>query len=302
MLILGGSGFVGQHLRRVAAGTQDVTVVRRDLTAPWNRLSPDELEISEVDFRGQAGDDAIRRARSIVYLSTRSVPGVYEATPWLELERNVQPALEFFMRCVRLNPEARILITSSGGTIYGTCRNVPIDETTKAVPISAYGFGKLAIEQAAAYVANSTGAATTILRLSNPVGVFHRNKKQGLVPAAVNAVRSGEPLTLYGDDTVRDYVDADEVGDAILKAALDTSSDSLTVNIGSGRGSTVREVIDQVSFAAGKEVPTILLERRPHDVPYVVLDCSLAAERLQWRANTTLGEMVSKYWSGTQPA
>jgi UDP-glucose 4-epimerase len=293
ILVLGGNGFIGRHFRDIARAKTPLTIVRRDPDAAFVTLSESETALSAEAFAGEQGDDAIRRATAVIYLSTASVPGTFEANPWREIPANVEPAVQFFDRCAALNPQARIIMTSSGGTIYGSHHTAPISEDAAACPISAYAMGKQMVEEGLAYLGRSRSLRYTILRLSNPVGRHHNNPRQGLVPVALRAVRSGVPLQLFGDENIRDYVDADEVAEALLLAALDDRKESLLLNIGSGVGHSVADVISLVGDVAGAHVPCVLKPRRPQDVPYVVLDCARAQEALGWRARLSLRDSIA---------
>lgn len=297
ILLVGANGFIGRHFRSIAGTQADVVCVRRDETAQWRSFSPREQVIGEHPFAGQAGDELIRSSTAVVYLSTRSVPGTFESDPSLEVSLNLEPAMRLFTRVASINPAARIVLASSGGTVYGGRHNGPIEEGAPKEPISAYGLVKLAVEDALAFTSRVRDGRHTILRLSNPVGRYHHNPRQGLVAAAFQAVRSGTPLTLYGSKTVRDYVDADDVAHAFLLAAIDQSATSTTLNIGAGQGTTSGEIIAMVEAVTGRSVPLVMGLPRQMDVPYVVLDCKKASIQLGWRATTPLEMTLQRMWS-----
>lgn len=296
ILIIGGNGFIGRHVRAALTRTHEVWSVRREAGADWISFPGQETQLSGEAFSGPEGDAAIRRAEAVVYLSTRSVPGTFEADPASELGENVAPAFRLFDRVATLNPECRIVFTSSGGTIYGRDHSVPIKESSPTLPISAYGYGKLASEQALTFLTRTRGVRATILRLSNPVGLYHQNPRQGLVPAALNAVRTGTPLRLFGNTNIRDYIAADDVADAVRLAAMDDRRTSTILNIGSGVGSSIADVLEIVAEVTGQPVPYTLEAPRSLDVPYVVLDCALAKSQLGWETTRSLRDAVATVW------
>lgn len=301
IVVIGGSGFIGQHFRDFARGRRDVVCVQRRLSPEGPEAAPGETLIDEEAFEGAAGDELIRQADAVIYLRSASVPGTFEAHPDQELSANAQPALRFFARCAKLNTAARVIFTSSGGAVYGARQAGPITEAHPAQPISSYGYGKLVIEEGLRLLARSTGLRYSILRLSNPVGRHHANPRQGLVSAAFHAARTGEPLPLFGTSNVRDYVDADDVAAALMAAARYEGTECHTLNIGSGRGLSIAGMISMIEATLSIRVPVEIKAPRRVDVPHVILDCSKAEQDLGWRASTPISETLLKTWRGTQP-
>lgn len=301
ILVIGGSGFIGQHFRDFARGRHEVAYVLRG--SPSDKAEPrsNEVFIDASAFDGPAGDDLIRNAQAIVYLRSASVPGTFEANPDEELNANAQPALSFFARCAKINVNARVVFTSSGGAVYGAIQHAPISENQPTQPISAYGYSKLVIEESLRFLSRSRGQRFSILRLSNPVGRHHANPRQGLVSAAFHAARTGKPLPLFGTSNVRDYVDADDVAAALMAAACDEAQENRTLNIGSGLGLTIAEMIEAIEATLAICVPVEINAPRKVDVPHVILDCRRAEEELGWRATTPLSETLVKTWRGTEP-
>jgi len=300
ILVVGGSGFIGQHFRDLAAGRCEVSYVQRGVPFNQTQARSGETFIDSKSFDSALGDDLISRARAIIYLRSASVPGTFEANPEEELSANAQPALSFFTRCVRLNADARVVFTSSGGAVYGARHHAPITETQPTLPISSYGYGKVVIEDGLRLLSRSKGLQSTILRLSNPVGRHHANPRQGLVSAAFNAIRTGQTLSLFGTSNVRDYVDADDVAAALMAAACDDSRECQTLNIGSGQGLSIAEMIATIEDTLSLSVPVEIKAARNVDVPHVVLNCAKAEQHLGWKASTPIEETLKKTWRGTQ--
>ena len=300
ILVVGGNGFIGQHFRDCAKGHREVAFVRRGANLDKAQPGPGETLIDAAVFDGPAGDDLIRRAKAVIYLRSVSVPGTFEAHPDEELSANAHPALSFFARCAKLNIDARIIFTSSGGAVYGARQKAPINENQPTLPISSYGYGKVVIEESLRFLSRSKGLRFSILRLSNPVGRHHVNPKQGLVSAAFHAVRTGVPLPLFGTTNVRDYVDADDVAAALMMAACDVSSENRVLNIGSGLGLSIAEMISIIETTLSISVPVEIKAPRKVDVPHVILDCDRAERELGWKATTPISETLVKTWRGTE--
>jgi UDP-glucose 4-epimerase len=293
-IIHGGSGFIGQHVRsRLAAlHIPCVYVGRRQLEG--QPVLSDREEYMRADaFEGAAGDELITRGDVFVYLVTGSVPGTFADRPWEEVNANVQHAFKVFYRVAALNPKLKIVFVSSGGTVYGSQPNRLTNEDTPLGPMSGYGVGKVMTEEALRFIGRTMGVAVAVLRVSNPVGVYQASSKQGIVTIALRAAHAGTPVMLFGDGLqVRDYVDADDVADAIIRAGTDRDHMSGTWNIGSGEGYSVLEMFRAVEDVTGRR---LMLERRPGrlvDIPYIVLDISRAGEQLGWRPSRRVGETI----------
>ena len=302
MLILGGTGFVGRHLcTALAARKRKAVSISR---------SPDFgfLEAHAPGITGLTLSDMLDNAEAhfrahdtLVYLASTSVPATYAHEPWNELTTNVQPAFEMFDRALRANNDLRIIFVSSGGTIYGANHSAPISEDVPAAPISAYGYGKFATEEAIRFLGRTKGLSHAILRVSNPVGRWQANRTHGIVTVAMRAARSGETLNLFDEGRqVRDFLDADDLACAIIQAADARSFPAATWNIGSGIGRTVGEVVNLVSRVTGRSIARNNLPKRAADVGFSVLDCSRAAGELGWRAQISLEDtirMIERTWN-----
>ncbi len=172
---------------------------------------------------------------------------------------------------------------------------MPEDAPTQ--PISGYGLGKLMIEQALAFVGRTRGLAYNVLRVSNAVGRGQNNDAQGIVSIALRAARDRTPVDLYGGGSqVRDYVDVDDVADAVLAACLDRRHVDRIWNVGSGIGRSVAEMIGLVEEVTGRPVPVRHLPARPIDVAAIVLDCSRIRRDLNWVAGRPIEATIADVW------
>ena len=306
LLLIGGAGFLGKHLAARAAD-RDIActvVTSRIGGTSLSNLSAIHRTMDAERFAGGEGDEAILGASAVVYLATRSVPVSSFDSPTAELDENVRPAFDAFQRIGALNPAARIIFISSGGTVYGKTDATPIPESHPLAPISPYGLGKVLTEQTLRFCTDARNQPAAILRLSNLVGRHHRGTRQGLVMAVLRAIRAGGAVPVFGDGShVRDYLDADDAADAILRvAALPTTGSLFGLwNLGSGRGTSVVDVIRLVGDVLGR---TIEIEWRPPravDVPASVLDISLIRRDIGWEPTTPLRRSIEKIVEATEP-
>jgi UDP-glucose 4-epimerase len=296
IVILGGGGFIGQHLRQrlLAAATAFTVVSPRPLRVRRSTASCEQFMLAEA-FEGREGNALLRRASVLVNLASRSVPGTYAGQPWREVEERVAPAVALFGRCAELNPKLRLVQISSGGTVYGRIDQDNVNETAVCAPISAYGLAHVMTEEAIRFVGRTSGLPFCILRVSNPVGRFQSSPHQGIVSIAARAAMSGTEFSLFGDGLqIRDYLDADDVADAILLACLDRSHSDATWNVGSELGRSVLDVIRMVEKVSRHTIRLRQLPDRGIDVPRIVLDCGLIRSNLGWRPHRNIEGTIAQ--------
>ena len=299
IILIGANGFLGRHIAELleSQGQPAIAVSRNPDRDFFARFAPSLHVMNAVDFASSAGGDAIAAADAIIYLVCHSVPSTFADEPWRELSENVQPALELFHRVAKISPKPKIVLLSSGGTIYGSEGTAPRSETAPTRPISGYGLGKLLAEQGLRFVSRTRQTRHAILRVSNPVGRWQTDARQGIVGVGLRAARDGVSVRLFGGGTqVRDFVDADDVAEAIVRAALDRTHDSATWNIGSGIGVSVIDMLDRISQVIGRPIAIEYAPARAIDVPHVVLDCRKVAADLGWAAKTPIEHSIASLW------
>ncbi len=169
-------------------------------------------------------------------------------------------------------------------------------ETSPTEPISPYGIGKLMAEEPPLRRPNRGQP------LRHPTDCQRRrtvaNERQtGGIRAALRAARDAVPMHLFGDGAeVRDFVDADDVAEAIYAACIDTAHRDATWNVGSEVGIPVRELIDTASRIIGRPILVEQAPRRTLDVPHVVLDCQKIRRDLGWTAKIPIEHSISSLW------
>ena len=212
----------------------------------------------------------------------------------------------------------RTLVFSSSATLYGYPEVVPIPETAPIQPINPYGHSKAAVERMLEDLAASAPAAWRIacLRYFNPVGA-HPSGRIGEDPNGIPnnlfpfvsqvAIGRRERLSVFGGDWptsdgsgVRDYIHVMDLAEghlAALNCLLAEKPQILTLNLGSGVGASVLEVVQAFEAASGCSVPYEIVDRRPGDAAITVANPSLAAERLGWRTQRSLSDMCQDGWA-----
>ncbi len=205
------------------------------------------------------------------------------------------------------------IIFSSTCAVYGEPAKVPIEENIPRQPVNPYGVTKLFFEQALEAYDRAYGFRFASLRYFNAAGADESGEigelhdpETHLIPLALAAAAgTGPELQIFGSDyptpdgtCVRDYIHVNDLASAHVKALehLVAGNNSFAVNLGTGTGASVQEVISAVQRVTGKKVPHKFVPRRPGDPPALVANPSKAQSLLNWKATRGLDEIVSTAW------
>jgi len=209
--------------------------------------------------------------------------------------------------------DVKRMVFSSTTATYGVPERVPITEDERQEPINPYGFAKLVIEHALADYAAAYGFAYAALRYFNAAGAStagdlgeDHNPESHLIPVVLQvALGQRDAITIFGDDyptpdgtCIRDYVHVDDLGLAHVKALERLVPGSgLKLNLGTGRGYSVREVIEACRRVTGHPIPERMGPRRPGDPPELVADSRLAQRMLDWQPQyRDIDSIVATAW------
>ena len=284
VLVLGGTGFVGSEIARAfVAGGSSVTVVgRREPGELWRaRLAGVELVLGDVGDR-LVVSPLVDRVDHVVHAVGSMLPKESNASPAEDVATTL-PAILSLLELLRFRPGVGLTYLSSGGTVYGNPTRVPISELACCDPITSYGVVKLAAEKYIGMYATLYGVPTRILRVGNAYGPFQpAGRSQGIVGTFLGRLRDGKPVCVFGDGSMmRDYVYVGDVAYAAVELARRPEGPRV-VNVGSGVGHTVLDVIDIVSRVTGVEPTAELFPDRGFDVHAVVLDVRILSDLVRW--------------------
>ena len=298
-VIVGGCGFLGAHV--AAALLRRGHRVRVFDRVPSPAALPPEvsrdLEILVGDWGdGAALSRALEGAELLAHCVGLTLPQNSNDDMAYDVTGNVVGSLRL-LEAARRAGVRRVLFTSSGGTVYGIPRRVPIDEDHPTEPISSYGITKLAVEKYLHLYRHLYGIDYAALRISNPYGPGQNPRAaQGAVAVFLGRLARREPIEIWGDGSVvRDYLYVEDVGEAAA-LAFEHSGPVGVVNVGSGRGLTLNELIEALFEATGVRVPVRRTPPRPVDVPVNVLDVGRARRFLGWSPSTPLPEGLVRTW------
>jgi UDP-glucose-4-epimerase GalE len=313
VLVTGGAGFIGTETARHLLARGDAVAIV-DRRAPLNASVVPGAEI----IRGDVRDDRFLerafvefRPQAVIHLAGEKSVEASLANPGEYFDSNVHGSIVTLRAAQRAG--VRAFVFSSSAAVYGVPERLPVDEDSVLRPQTPYGETKLLVERMLPWFDRCAGIRFVSLRYFNAAGAAldgrsgeDWNDARNLVPivmkAALGQIRAVE---IFGTDyptpdgtAVRDYIHVADLADAHIRAIdyLADGGSSAILNVGTGRGASVREVIDATSRVAGQAVPVVLGPRRAGDAAAVWADVSRAEAVLGWRARLGLDEIVETAW------
>jgi len=327
ILITGGAGYIGSHtaVELMNAGHHVVIVdnlcnsSRKVLERIQNLAGPN-FSFVEADVRSASALDAIFQEHTIegvIHFAGLKAVGESVAQPVRYFDNNVGSTLALLQAMNRAN--VRRIVFSSSATVYGDPNIVPVKENSRLQVASPYARTKLMCEDIlrdlqASDPQNPNLWQVAILRYFNPVGAHisgtmgeHPNGiPNNLMPFITQvAVGKREYLSIFGNDYptpdgtgVRDYIHVVDLAQGHLAALnyLKTKQQSITVNLGTGRGVSVKELADTFAKVTGVPVPYKYVDRRPGDVAACYANTTLAEQALGWKAKLGVERMCQDAW------
>jgi UDP-glucose 4-epimerase len=311
-LVSGGAGYIGSVVTAaLVAGGHDVTVLDDLSTGHRDAVDPG-AQFVQTSITDAAEVLAAAKYDGVLHFAARSLVAESVDKPDAYWHNNVAGTLAL-LDAVRSNDVPRIVFSSSAAT-YGDTTENPITEDLPPRPTNPYGASKLAVDMALAGYTAAFGFGAVSLRYFNvagaqgPYGERHTVESH-LIPIILQvAGGSRESLSVYGTDyptpdgtCVRDYVHVVDLADAHVRA-LDACRPGTheVINLGSGRGYSVREVIETARAVTGRELPVVEAARRPGDPAVLVASNAKAHSRLGWRPTRDLHRMVEDAWTFAQ--
>ena len=298
ILFIGGAGFIGSNLIRFLDKEKyHVTVVEPE-GAYIGRL--DELDVKllygsldDVNFIKECVEQ--QEIQILVHLVSTLIPGSSYEEYKSEYINVIFPSIELMEFCAQKG--VRFVYFSSGGTVYGNRNDVwPFIETDTMNPISYYGWSKQMMENSIQFMHRTVGLDYLILRPSNPFG--HGQNlygKQGLVAVAIGKLLKNEIIEVWGDgSSVRDYIYVDDLA-RIFAKLIERNVHNTTLNIGSGRGYSINDVLAFLKIVSGSELKIVYRNPRPVDVSNMVLNTTRLKEVISYEI-TPFMDGVRKFY------
>ena len=313
ILVAGGAGYIGAHMCRLLAARGHECVVLDDLSTGhreavcWGRL--EQVSLLDVGALNrvvaEAKPDAVMHfaARSIVSQAARDPAGYYA--------NNLIGTLNL-LNAMRASSVQR-LVFSSTASVYGEPQQSPVTEDHPLIPLNTYGSSKLAAERMIADFCSAYGLRAAALRYFNAAGADaaagigeSHTPETHLIPNLLRGAASDQAVSIYGSDyptrdgtCVRDYIHVTDLCQAHLLALdyLNRQEGFTAMNLGTGSGYTVREIIAAASSVVGKPIPIREAGRRSGDPAVLVASSAMAQSRLGWQpAITDIRAIIASAW------
>jgi UDP-glucose-4-epimerase GalE len=314
ILVTGGAGYIGSHTARLLA-ERGREVVAVDSLERGHRAAVGDLPLAVADVSDRAALAELidaHRVDSVVHFAAYKAAGESMEHPGRYFHNNVGATAALLDTVAAAGIER--FVFSSSAAVYGTPESLPVTEDAPVRPESPYGESKAMVETMLAWLGRLTPLRSVSLRYFNAAGAWPDGSlgedwslTTNLVPVVMKSLLGRRPpLEIFGTDyptpdgtAVRDYVHVLDLAEAHVAALdhLEAGGESSVVNLGTGVGSSVRQVLAAAEAAAGREVPTVLAERRPGDPVAVYADNRRAAELLGWRPRFGLDDILASAWA-----
>ncbi len=314
VLVTGGAGYIGSHAAKALANRGFIPVSYDNLVhghrsaVRWGPFVEgdigDKAKVTETIRRYEIG--------AVIHFAAFAYVGESISRPQLYFDNNVTRSLALLDAIVETG--VRHIVFSSSCATYGAPPKMPITEDTPQLPLNPYGETKLVIERALRWYGGAYNISWTALRYFNAAGADPdgelgevHSPETHLIPLVLDAAMGRRTIEIYGDDyptadgtCVRDYIHVSDLAEAHVAAlhCLLAEGTSIALNLGTGTGHSVWEVIHAVERITGRQVPQRVASRRPGDPAVLVADPSLAGRVLGWRPrHSSLETIVSSAWA-----
>jgi len=321
ILVTGGAGYIGSHtcVELLATGHQVFVVDNFSNSSPVvleriRKITGREFDFAQLDIRDKAALErlfAVERFDAVIHFAGLKAVGESVAQPVRYYDNNVTGSLVLFE--VMAAHDVKTIVFSSSATVYGDPASVPIREDFSLAPTNPYGRSKLMVEEILADIARSDPAwRVTLLRYFNPAGAH----ESGLIGEDPNGIPNNlipyvsqvavgrlKELSVFGNDYatpdgtgVRDYIHVVDLARGHLAALEKLRAGVTTLNLGTGCGYSVLDMVRAFEEASGCSVPYRVTARRAGDIAACYADPTLAANLLGWRAQLGLAQMCADSW------
>jgi UDP-glucose 4-epimerase len=310
VLVVGGAGYIGSHAALALQRRGYEPIIYDSLVAGHAALAQGfELVVGDIADTSKLAP-LLQRVDAVMHFAAHAYVGESVVNPRKYFQNNVLGGISLLNAV--LDSKVRRFIFSSSCAVYGAPAKVPMSEDLPRVPVNPYGVTKLIFEQALEAYGPAYGLGYMNLRYFNAAGADEsgtigemHNPETHLIPSAFEAIRGQRPaLDIFGDKyptpdgtCIRDYIHVSDLAEAhVLALEYLAGGTSQALNLGSGRGYSVLEILSTIKRVTGREVPSHMAPPRPGDPPELVADPTRAEKLFNWKANRSLDEIVATAW------
>ena len=310
VLVVGGAGYIGSHAAHVLQRKGHEVIIYDNLCTGHRELA-DGFELIVGDIADSARlAKALSRADAVMHFAAHAYVGESVENPRKYFYNNVTAALALLNSV--MDARVRKFIFSSTAAVYGNPPRSPITEKSPRQPVNPYGASKLALENALEAYSRAYGLRFVSFRYFNAAGADESGKigenhdpETHLIPIILQVIQGKRAaLEIFGDDyptpdgtCVRDYIHVNDLAEAhVLGLEYLSKGESGAMNLGTGKGYSVHEVVATAEKVTGRKVPTHIGGRRAGDPAELVADPSRAEKLLSWKAKRSLEEIIASAW------
>lgn len=291
ILVLGGNGFLGYNFVKRIAREKKIRVFGRS----WEHETENvNVEFIAGNFEYVDFDVLLEGIDCVFHFISSIVP--YDGTNGIieDIETNVIPTIRL-LDAMKRKKIKKIFFISSGGTVYGECKE-PVIESTKLSPECVYAVQKSSIENYLHLYEKYDGIQSYILRIANPYGLeINKKRNQGIIPIFTKKIIANEVLEIWGTgENKRDYIYIDEVIDAI-EAVFYYKGEHRVFNIGTGNSYTILEVVHLIEKVTGIAAKIENKEKRKCDLENSMIDVSLIYQECGWKSELMIEQGIKIY-------
>ena len=325
VLVAGGAGYIGSHAAHVLRRKGYDVIIYDDLSNGRKVLAEGfELIVGDIADSAKLAK-VLTRCDAVMHFAAHAYVGESVQNPRKYFHNNVVSSLTLLDTV--MESRVRKFIFSSTCAVYGDPVKVPITESNPRQPVNPYGATKLAFENALEAYGRAYGLHFVCFRYFNAAGADESGKigelhdpETHLIPLILQAAQGERAaLDIFGDDyptadgtCIRDYIHVTDLAEAHVLgleylsnqpragSVQAQSTPSSAMNLGTGTGYSVKQVVAAVERITGHKVPTHVTARRPGDPPELAADPSLAEKLLKWKAKRSLDEIISTAWKWAQ--
>lgn len=314
VLVTGGAGYIGSHVVRMLVKKQFQVVVIDNLSRGHIESIPEGVGFEQIDLLdADSLNSAIKKNKidAVIHFAAFAYVGESVENPGLYYSNNVAGSINL-IRALNENGINKIVFSSTC-SLYGNPEQVPISENESVKPINPYAKTKYHIENVLSDFDSAYGLKYAALRYFNAAGADFNGEigeshipEPHLIPIVLStALGKREKVFIFGDDyptkdgtCIRDYIHVNDLADAHIKALeyLNKKNESTVINLGTGDGYSVKEIIENAVRITGRNIKTEITPRREGDPAVLIADNKKAKEALGWNPQHGLEDIISSAW------
>lgn len=318
VLVTGGAGYIGSHFVKLLANRGHQPIVIDNLSRGHHRSIPKDIYFEDIDLLDVNSLSYFIQTeipQAVVHFAAFAYVGESVQYPERYYQNNVLGSFNLIRLCAENG--VKNFVFSSTCSIYGNPTKVPISEDQPSNAINPYANTKLIIEIMLKDFEMTYGMKHIALRYFNAAGADpsgeigeSHNPEPHLIPIVLNtALGKNKKVSIYGNDyetkdgtCIRDYIHVNDLADAHLKSLdyLSSGNKSTMINLGTGNGNSVLEIIEKAKTITNKEIPFEIVKRREGDPAVLVADNKKAKELLNWAPKYSIDDILQTAWQWHQ--